>query len=58
MIASIKQLMPDLYSAEGFVAFYTMLFIDSMYCYYWVLIVLPPCEVHNPCLIIKLDGCC
>jgi hypothetical protein len=30
MIPSIKQLMLDLYAAEGFVAFYTMLFIDSM----------------------------
>jgi hypothetical protein len=30
MIASIKQLMFDLYAAEGFVAFYIMLFIDNM----------------------------
>jgi hypothetical protein len=30
MIASIKQLMLDLYAAEGFVAFYNMFFIDSM----------------------------
>jgi hypothetical protein len=30
MSASIKQFMLELYAAEGFVAFYIMLFIDSM----------------------------